>query len=51
MKILFINSLFYSPSKLEGVSRSDEGVCVPDVETFPKRLRTVVRLKKEINKK
>ena len=27
MKILFINSLLNSPSKLEGVSRSDEGVC------------------------
>ena len=32
-KIFILTAAYNSPSKLEGVSRSDEGVCVPNVET------------------
>ena len=33
-KITILTAAYNSPSKLEGVSRSDEGVCVPEVDTF-----------------
>ena len=34
ISVSILTATYNSPSKLEGVSRSDEGVCVPDVETF-----------------
>ena len=32
--VSILTEAYNYPSKLEGVSRSDEGVCVPNVETL-----------------